>query len=357
MQGGNRVISIVLACLLTSFILPSFSQAQSPDFEPQITVECSNWNQDRNTGPISYSLGSGTTDCYITNDDQRRIKFEVSWMAEKMGVFTDTYNNGEISSGDEFELASGEEFAILFILFPEKMEPGEVSFDVEVVVTATQEVSGWRDCQNCEPHEFETEYEIGPWATINRGKISESNVPGIPTGTTLDDDTRITLENDLICSENILTEQNLDYTLFLESSNAGREYMYAESRIDILLHNYNDDELIEIEQSFEGEFDENGQVTFSASLNLEAPEERSGEWYVRFMLSGFVSTNQTDLNRVLDGTTYIDTSCILDNSILDPDYEEELIQNAEEVSALSLLPTLTLLAIAAILHARNLEDI
>jgi hypothetical protein len=351
MPKDNLLFSIVFFCLVSSVIVPYSSEAQAPGIEPQVSVDCKNIQSWHNQGPISYSLGSGAANCIITNEDQRNIKFEVTWMAEKMDVITTVMYqpDEEVQSGDEIELASGEEFELWLYLFPEKMEPGEVSFEVEILVTATEEISGWRDCQNCEPHVFDTEYEIGPWGIIHGGLISKSNIPGIPTGTNLDLESRNTLENGLICSEDLLTQQSIEYSLFLESSTGGRDKMVARSSFEMRFVNHEDrDDTISIEESFESEFDSRGIAEFNATLNLNIPENRTGVWHVEVFLSG-------DLygygRHGYDGD-FLAVSCLLNNSILDPDSRQEFSEDVGDLPALSFLSTLTVLLMSALTYAR-----
>lgn len=358
MPEDNVMCFIVFFCLVSSVLVPYSSEAQAPGIEPQISVDCTNGQSWYSKGPISYSLGTGSADCIITNDDRRNIKFEVTWMAEKMDVVTSIMYQPdvEVQSGDEIELASDEELELWFTLFPEKMEPGDVSFEVEILVTATEEISGWRDCQNCEPRVFDTEFEIGPWGIIYGGLISKSNIPGIPTGTNLDLESRNTSEKDLICSENLLTQQSIEYSLFLDSSTGERDTLYAISSFELRFVNYDErEDWIYIEESFESTFDSRGIAEFNATLNLNIPENRTGDWYVEVFLYAMLFTNNTaynELNQYHQKFDYVAASCLLNNSIRDPDFRQEFSGEVDELPALSFLSTFSVLLFSAMMYAR-----
>lgn len=359
MSGKLGAISILLIILVSSMTLPA--SAQTPILDPQITVDCTNWQENGNLGPISWSLGKGYADCVITNDDSRKVRIEVTWSAEHMDVSAIDYGYNDVSNGQELELESNEEFGILFALFPEKMEPGEAPFEVQIVVTETEELNGWRECQNCEVHEFETEFDIGPWGYIKRGKLISSNIPGFSSGLTLDADSRSDLSDELICSEELLSHQSLSFSLELESSKGGRETMYGKFFFSLTLVNYdNIQDKILIEESAEVEFDANGEAISNATLNLNVSSDRIGDWYVKVKLSAFSfleSYPDISPNSILDRTVFIDSECLLDPSMVDPDTINPTKNDPDDLTAISMFSTFIVVGVAAIYVSYQRESL
>lgn len=348
MYGKLGAISILLIILVSSLTLPA--SAQTPILDPEITLDCQRLG---NSGPIHWP-GGGWIHCVITNDDFRTVRIEVTWSASdsfrKVSGIDIGANDSNVSNGQELELESNDEFEIVFRLYVKKMEPGEAPFEVQIVATETEEINGWRDCQNCEVHESEIEFETGPWGIINRGKILSSNILGFPPGLTFQrGDT-----NDLICNEELLTNQSLSFSLELESSNAGRDSMFGKFIFTFTLTSP-DNPNNAIYEEAKIEFDVSGEAISNVTLNLNVPSNRSGDWYVNLNLRTYAYMGS--YWEGLGADTLIDRECLLDPSMVDPDTINPTKNDPEDLSAISMLSTFIVIGVAAIYVSDQRESL
>ena len=360
---ATTLISLILVTFFTTY---ASAQVPIPNANPQITVDC-----DRTDGReyISYSLGSGWVQCSINNDESKNLKIKFSWtgsVAITAFAFSDS-GDWDIENGDEIQIRSEDQINAWFIVRVGKIEPTEDDFKLEVVVTESEEFNGWQECDNCEPHEFETTYKIIPWAEITDVQLLQSNVPGLSAGLTKNDSSEdIALE----CSEDILSENTISVEFVIDASAAGRKNMHIE--LELIIHLYQMDEYgvprdgdrKEITVSAPVNFEQPTIITTSA--NLDGSENRTGnDWRVSIWIGSGVyldSYQNMPPNTVIsdDGLWY--SWCDLNNSVLDPDFIEfnggtggEKVGGVEKIPSINALFSLSAIMMAAYMrnHRRN----
>ena len=341
----NRSYAFFLIFLLLCPLLNSSAQIPSLDSNPQISVDCERIDD---AEYISFSSGIGYIDCSITNEESKdlKIKFSFTGNFEIYAYAYDSSNEYDIENGDEILLKSDSYLESRFLLSVEKMEPTEEEFNLEIIVTESQEFNGWEECQDCEPHEFKTTYKIAPWAEIASVRLIESNIQGFPVGMTDND------ESEIECNEDLLSETSINVEFEVDASSGGRDSMYLDLWFQLHLFRYTSDgvpidgDLKEVTNSMKVDFD--GTTTINATLNLDAFENRSGnEWYIALWISGNIYLDQyqnMERDSIIESKGIWFDRCELNSSIIDPDLEllenELQIENVPSVNTFFLILTI-----------------
>ena len=363
----------VKAALLISLILVSFfttyssAQVPIPNANPQITVDCERYD---NREYISYSIGSGWVKCSITNDESKNLKIKFSWTGIfeiRASAFSDN-GDWDIENGDEIQIRSEDQIRAWLFVSVGKIEPTEDDFKLEIVVTESEEFNGWQECDDCEPHEFETTYKIVPWAEFTDVQLLQSNVPGLSAGLTKNDSSEdIALE----CSEDILTENSISVEFSTDASAAGRNNMHIE--LELIIHLYQMDEYgvprdgdrKEITISAPVNFEQPTVITTSA--NLDGSENRTGnDWRVSIWIGSKVyldNYQNMPQNSVISDESLWYSWCELNNSVLDPDFIEpnggtggEKSGGDEKIPSINALFSLSAILMAALTRNHRRDD-
>ena len=320
-----RLKASLLVGLLLMTYFTTLSSAQVPPLsaDPQITVDC---DRTDSREYISYSSGGGSVDCSINNEESKNLKVKISWT----GNFETTsyaYNNDDsfsIKNGDDILIKSDEQINAGFYIRVGKIEPSNEDFKLEIVVTESEEFNGWQECEDCESHEFETTYKIGPWAQITNAQLVESTIPGIPVGLFANGPAQdISLE----CTEDLLSETSINVEFEIDSSSAGRDSMYIDLWFELHLLSYTihgvpiDGDLDETTNTMKMNLE--GNTSIKASLNLDSFENRSEEqWYISLRIKGNIYLDQyenLEPDSIIESSYLWSYRCELNSSVMDPD--------------------------------------
>ena len=325
----------MLVWLLLTTYFTSFSSAQVPSLnsEPQISVDCERVDSEEY---ISANRGNGHVHCYITNEESKRLKLEFTWTGD-FNIYA-WYGGNDLDSGAEIILDSDESIKVYFHLMVGKIEPTELEFNLEIVVTESEEFNGWQDCQDCEPHEYETKYKTSPWAEITSSSVLESNIPGLPVGASYSD------ENDVICSEDLLSDLTVDIEIGMDASTKGRESMHYRLMFYVGMYYMDsfgvpqDVKANETLSTIPINWD--GTTSIRLDTNLDATGNRSDEnWRVSISLVTQIFLDDyggIESNYIIDTRAIWWSWCYIDSTVEDPDVME--INNGE--SSAKTLPSI-----------------
>jgi hypothetical protein len=338
--------SVFVWLLLTTYFT-SFSSAQVPSLnsEPQISVDCERVDSEEY---ISFNRESGNVDCSITNEESKRLKFEFTWTGE-FNIYAG-YVGGDVDNGAEIILDSDESIKVMMLIRAEKIEPTELELNVEVVVTESEEFNGWQECQDCEPYEYETKYKTTPWAEITSSSVLESNVPGLPVGASYTDD------NDVICSEDLLSDLTVDIEIGMDASTKGRESMHYRLSFDVAMWTMDSfgvpQDVNRNKTNSSIPINWEGTTSIKLDANLDATGNRSDEnWRVSVGLVSQIFLDNyggIESNYIIDSRSIWMSWCYIDSTVEDPDVME--INNGE--SPAKTLPSIgPIMSIVTILLA------
>lgn len=336
------LISLLLFSYFTTY---TSAQVPIPSDEPQISVDCERVDSEEY---ISANRGAGGVHCSITNEESKRLKLEFTWTGE-FDIYA-WYEGGDIVSGAEIILGSDEIIKVRMLIRVEKIEPTELELNLEVVVTESEEFNGWQECQDCEAHDYETKYKTSPWAEITSSSVSESNIPGLPVGASYSD------ENDVICSEDLLSDLTVDIEIGMDASVKGRESMHYRLEFDISMY-YMDSfgvpqDVKRNETISSIPINWEGITSITLDANLDATGNRSDEnWRVSISLVSMIFLDNyegIESNYIIDSRGIWWSWCDIDSTVEDPDVMET---NKGESSGKSLPSIGPIMSIATILLA------
>ena len=201
-----------------------------------------------------------------------------------------------------------------------------------------------------EPYEYETKYKTTPWAEITSSSVLESNVPGLPVGASYTDD------NDVICSEDLLSDLTIDIEIGMDASTKGRESMHYRLSFDVAMWTMDSfgvpQDVNRNKTNSSIPINWEGTTSITLDANLDATGNRSDEnWRVSISLVSMIFLDNyegIESNYIIDSRGIWWSWCDIDSTVEDPDVMET---NKGESSGKSLPSIGPIMSIATILLA------